>query len=349
MPVRIPLFNDNRKKKMIHALAGFAIGFLLVFAAFVTILDTAFRRVSFRRIQEITDTKRLKLWQALLARQDHVLSALYVAYGLAVLLASSGFAWFFLPRDGLGIALALMMVFSFVLVVLTRILPQAYAQKQDPLFALEGGLAIRLVSLLFYVPAAALNMAGTALAALWKNHFVRRSALVMTADMATLAERSEEAGRALDPLSMQQQAMRRRLEHYSAVTLGEVMVPLDQMEAVDGSLPIEELVRVVLDSGAGRMVLYQDHPENIVGILHTTLFAKAVALAGGDLNAVDVMSAVSEPFYVSPQVPVYDQISQFRQQRRNYALVRNREGVVIGGVSLNRLLKQLAQVLDGQQ
>lgn len=327
---------------------GLLMGLGLVLAAGITVLETGFLRLTYQDIQQVPDRVRVSQWYKLILQQDQVLGALRLAYGLFALVTVVGANVYLLPQNGVGIFALNVALCGLALVVLTRLVPQTYVLRQNTDFALGMTLMIRIVYMLFKFPAICVNGVATLLTAPFKHHFIYRPSMVMTADYAALVHRAEESVRQDDPAARSRVAMQHRLEEYAHVNVGHVMTPLEEIEAIDGDQPIEEMVDLVMESGAKRMILYQDNPDNIVGILHTNLFAKAVALAGGDLNAVDVMSAVSEPYLVSPNVQVIEQIRQFRQNRQNYALVRHRDGDILGGVSLNRLLQQVAHILDAE-
>ena len=114
---------------------------------------------------------------------------------------------------------------------------------------------------------------------------------------------------------------------------------------MDAAMPVEELLEHVFSGEAKRILLYQDGPENIVGILHKSLLMKSFCLAEGDKEATDITSAISEPVFISEHISVLEQLQNFSIQQGQFVLVKDRDRIK-GAIDLETILEALSKELS---
>lgn len=71
-----------------------------------------------------------------------------------------------------------------------------------------------------------------------------------------------------DTLSPQERSMLRRILHFGALTVEDVMVPRADIVAVDDSVNIEELMRVFRDAEHSRLPVYRETLDDPRGMIH---------------------------------------------------------------------------------
>jgi Mg2+/Co2+ transporter CorB len=324
-------------------LTGILIGFCLALASFITLLKTAFLRVAAADLLDAGERNpaQAKLLHALIRYQDSVLGTLQMAYVFIVMVMIIILAHGFL-LTGSTLLLAVSALGLFVaLVLLTYALPRSYMLMQPVEFSLAMAKPIRWCYYLFLPLSAAVNFLSVQITQIFKNHFAARPQLFQVADFQNLLTRDEK------PDQQQQRLIQQNMERFSDLTIQEIMLPLSALETLDGDLPMEELLEKIVASHEQRLMVYQDTPENVMGILHVNLMLKAIALAEGDINAIDIGAVISEPVFASPFARVIDQIGEFQAHGQHFALVRNRQGQLKGAISLEGLVENLAATLRG--
>jgi Mg2+/Co2+ transporter CorB len=121
---------------------------------------------------------------------------------------------------------------------------------------------------------------------------------------------------------------------------------------LDASMAVDELIDQSLSSPYTRLPMYQDKPENVVGILHTKLLAKQLRAVEGDKSALDIMAAVSEPWYIPETTTLFDQLQEFRSRREHMAMVVDEYGALLGLVTrediLEEIVGQMQETHDGE-
>jgi Mg2+/Co2+ transporter CorB len=118
------------------------------------------------------------------------------------------------------------------------------------------------------------------------------------------------------------------------------------MEVLNAGGSIDELIDQAMISAYTRIPLYQDKPENIVGILHTKLLIKQIRANQGNKSNVDITAAVSEPWFVPETTTLFDQLQAFRNRREHIALVVDEYGALLGLVTREDIIEEIVGQMD---
>jgi len=306
----------------------------LVLAGALTLLRTVFIQVTSDDVMQ--DTKPAAILRALIRFQDSVLSALLTGYSLLILIAVMIVTQKLMPQmTALGLVIDSIAVLFFVM-LLTYLLPRAYAVKRGAPLAVRLAAVIRILYYICLPFSAGIQWVGNQFTNTFKTSFAHMPYVFRTNDLQNILDRSSDAG------VQNQKRVQQNLEQFADLTVQQIMQPFSGLEKLDSDLPMEEMVEKLLECHDQRVLIYQDTPENVIGILHMHLMMKAIALANGDINAIDMSSAISEPVYVSPYASVIDQINAFQNHGQHFALVRDRQNKLVGAVSLDSLIENLA-------
>ncbi len=121
----------------------------------------------------------------------------------------------------------------------------------------------------------------------------------------------------------------------------DVMVHRTKMRTIDLGLTPAEIVREVLASPFTRMPLWEERPDNIVGILHAKDLLRALDAAGGDASQLDVAELALPAWFVPDTTPLQDQLKSFLKRKTHFALVVDEYGEVQGLVTLEDILEEI--------
>jgi Mg2+/Co2+ transporter CorB len=123
--------------------------------------------------------------------------------------------------------------------------------------------------------------------------------------------------------------------------VSDVMVHRKSLKTLDIDLPPREIINQLIGTVHSRIPLYQDEPENIVGVLHTKDVLKAVAENNGDLDKVDIKSVMTTPWFVPDTTTLQEQLEAFQKKRNHFAIVVDEYGVIQGLVTLEDVLEEI--------
>jgi CBS domain containing-hemolysin-like protein len=155
-----------------------------------------------------------------------------------------------------------------------------------------------------------------------------------------------------DTLSPQERSMLRRILHFGALTVEDVMVPRADIVAVDDSVNIEELMRVFRDAEHSRLPVYRETLDDPRGMIHIRdLMSWITEQANVDdklgLGRVDLKRSVGairiarELIYVPASMSVLDLLLKMQSSQLHLALVVDEYGGTDGLVSIEDLVEEI--------
>ncbi|MGZ3365938.1 MAG: HlyC/CorC family transporter [Caulobacteraceae bacterium] len=130
--------------------------------------------------------------------------------------------------------------------------------------------------------------------------------------------------------------------------VSQVMVHRKNIVMLDADLPPRELVREALEAPHTRLPLYQDDPENIIGVLHAKDLLKALAEADGGLDALDIPAIRREAWFIPDTTNLKDQLNAFLKRRAHFALVVDEYGALQGLVTLEDILEEIVGDIEDE-
>ena len=130
-------------------------------------------------------------------------------------------------------------------------------------------------------------------------------------------------------------------------TVEEVMKHRSNIEMLDAGLPPKEILDHVLRSTHTRLPIWQDEPENIVGVLHTKDLVRAIYSGAPQvtpeqaLAQLDVLTVAQKPYFVPETTTLDDQLRQFLRRKRHFALVVDEYGALEGLITLEDIIEEI--------
>ncbi len=152
-------------------------------------------------------------------------------------------------------------------------------------------------------------------------------------DLKTLAREGEEDG----VLSPKERAMIHRVMELSAKEASQIMIPRDQMVAVDAATTVTAFCKKARETRITRMPVHDTKKNSFVGVIN--LFD---VLRASDINSDQpVMQFARPPLFVPEDMPVDDIFPRLRRFRQPLGLVVDEEGTVTGLVTTEDILEEI--------
>ena len=123
-------------------------------------------------------------------------------------------------------------------------------------------------------------------------------------------------------------------------TVSDVMKPRSQMAAISDDLPIEEMIEAARKYKHRRLPMYDETPDNIVGVLNT----RALLLE----PQIDLADAIEFPSFVPESMNLLQLLKSLQRQRRGLAIVMDEFGGPAGIVTVEDILEEVIGKIRGE-
>ncbi len=322
------------------ALTLFAIFALLLLSAFFSGSETALTAASRARmhaLEKAGDT-RARLVNRLIQAQERLIGAILLGNNLVNILASVLATSVFLALFGqVGVAVATLIMTALV-VIFSEVLPKTYAISHPDRTALTVAPILRPIVLLFAPVAKAVQiMVRTILRALGAK----------IDDSVSLLSAHDELRGAIDLHHQEGTVVKLDKDMLGGILdlheleVSDVMVHRTKMQTLNADDPPEKIVDDVLNSPFTRLPLWQQEPENIIGVIHAKDLLRVLSKIKGNLKDLDILSISTPPWFVPDTTTLQDQLNAFLKRKAHFALVVDEYGVVMGLVTLEDILEEI--------
>ncbi|WP_420548583.1 HlyC/CorC family transporter [Curvivirga sp.] len=329
-------------------ISGGIVFFLLLISAFFSGSETALTASSRPRMHQLAKNgeKRAKTVISLQERKDRMIGAILLGNNLVNILASALTTSLFLSIFGeAGVAYATLVMTALVL-IFAEVLPKTWALTKPDSMALMVAPVMNVLTTLFAPITATV-------------HLIVRATLhlfgLKLADEANEEHKEEELRGAIElhegsePEVKQEQKMLRSILDLDDVDISDIITHRSNVVMLDLSDPTLVNVDKVLDSTFTRIPLFEDDPDNIVGVLHAKPLLRAVRAHQNSLESIDLKELAADPWYVPETTTLLDQLEAFRERKEHFAVVVDEYGSFMGIITLEDILEEIVGEIDDEQ
>jgi putative hemolysin len=126
---------------------------------------------------------------------------------------------------------------------------------------------------------------------------------------------------------------------FGELRVGQIMVPRPDMFMLPVDLPVPEIIQAIKGSRFSRVPVFEENPDNILGILHAKDILEACFEA--DCDTAVIRNLLRPPYYVPENKKAFDLLTEVQGQHLRLALVVDEYGALVGLVSVEDLLEEL--------
>ena len=312
---------------------------LVIFGAWFSAAETSMMAINRYRLNSLIrkGSKSAKLTSRLLAKVDKLLGSILFGNTLlnvaaaavtnVVIMRLFGASEWALLLGTLGI--------TFVLLVFSEIMPKIIAASHPERVALPSGyLLAPLITLFHPVVSVATTLVKGVLWLLRIKIQTDQSKQKMTIE--------ELRGLVLDSehfLPRKHQKMLLNLVDLERITVNDVMIPRNQIEALDINADANELRQQIITCHHTLLPVYADTPSNIIGILH--IKRVLTLLQTEALDTAQLREILHEPYFIPSDTPLLRQLQQFQERHSRLGLVVDEYGELLGLVTLENILEEI--------
>lgn len=124
-----------------------------------------------------------------------------------------------------------------------------------------------------------------------------------------------------------------------AITVDDVMVPRNHIEAIDINAPLDDIRQQIATAHHRRLLVYQGHPDEVVGTLRVRDVLNLVQ--NEELTRDKLREILREPYFVPARTPLFSQMQSFLEHQDRMSLVVDEYGELMGLVALEDILEEI--------
>jgi Mg2+/Co2+ transporter CorB len=320
------------------ALLG-ALLLLIIFGAWFSAAETSMMAINRYRLNMLVrkGNKSAKLTSRLLAKVDKLLGS--ILFGNTLLnVAAAAVTNVVIMRlfgaEELTLLLGTLGI-TFVLLVFSEIMPKIIAASHPERIALPSSYLLAPLITLFHPVVSVAT-------AIVKGLLGIPGIKVQTDQSKQKMTLEELRGLVLDAehfLPHKHQKMLLNLVDLERITVNDVMVPRNQIEALDINAGADELRQQIITCHHTLLPVYDGMPSNIIGILH--LKRVPALLQETTLDVAQLHEILNEPYFIPSDTPLLKQLQQFQERHARLGLVVDEYGELLGLVTLENILEEI--------
>ncbi len=309
----------------------------IVLSAFFSISETSMMAINRYRLKHLAQTghRGAKLTTQLLQQVDRLLSVVLLGSSLVNAAAASLVTIITIKLLGssewaitLG-ALAL----TFLLLVFSEITPKIIGASYPDKIALPASFALS-------------PLLAIAKPVIWfVNLFVRSLLWILRIKTLAPGATHQLSMEELRVLVLEEshfipkghQSILLNLFDLEAITVDDVMIPRNQIEAIDIASSPETMREQLSTAYHARLLIFRESLDNVVGILDVR---KALANLE-EINAESLSRILREPYFVPEGTPLFSQLQHFKENRRRIGIVVDEYGELKGLVALEDIIEEI--------
>jgi Mg2+/Co2+ transporter CorB len=324
-----------------------AILVLVVLSAFFNMSETALTAASRPRMHALAQdgNRSAQLVNRLMQSPERVIGAVLLGNTLVDVMAASLATTLAVTLIGQGYGeLTASIVMTVVIVIFAAVLPKTYALADPDRTSLLVAPVMRTMIVVLLPATVAMQIV---------VRFLLKLTPSTRDDEANILDAHQEIRGTIE-LGTKEGAVPKGDAHMLGGVLDladlqvlDIMVHRTKMETIDADDSPQAIVEKVLHLQYTRVPVWQDEPENIIGVLHTKDLLVALGRKGWNVAELDVMGFAKPPWFVPDTRSVKDQLDAFLRRRQQMALVVDEYGEVQGLITLEDILEEIVgQIAD---
>lgn len=124
------------------------------------------------------------------------------------------------------------------------------------------------------------------------------------------------------------------------VTVEDLMVPRNEIAAINVNDDWKSIVRQLSHSAHGRIVLYRDNIDEVVGMLRVRE-AYRMMMDKNDFSKENLLRAADEVYFIPEGTPLNIQLLKFQRNKQRIGLIVDEYGDIQGLITLEDILEEI--------
>ena len=320
---------------MNNILLGVCIPILIVFSAFFSATEIAFAGVNKNRLKlRCEENKTLALTLALRVAEnyDETLSAILIGNTFVNNAASAAATVIIINLLGEGKAFVSTIIMTLLILSFGEIIPKVLAKYFSEKFSVFAAIPIYVLSVILYPLTYIIMLFVDLVSKIWRKS-ISDSEAVSADDLENIIDIVEDEG----ILDEEQCDLLQNALGFDDVAAYEIITPRVDIEALDIRDPYEVNIKKILETTYSRLPVYEDTPDNIIGILYMNRVYKELV----DNLQISIRKLLIPAVMVHKTMPLDDVLEKMKETKCHMVVVLDEYGGTMGILTMEDVLEQL--------
>ena len=128
----------------------------------------------------------------------------------------------------------------------------------------------------------------------------------------------------------------------------KIMTHRKNVSTLNYDMPIDEMIKKLLDTPYSRIPVWKDSPENIIGVLRVrSLLSEAQRVGSENISKLAIEKLMAAPWFIPDTTDLLEQLQEFRKRHEHFAIVVDEYGDLMGIVTLEDVLEEIVgEIVD---
>ena len=315
---------------------GFVILFLL--SAFFSGAETSITATGTGKLRTLQEQGKYKFlnstFQWLIDDTQEALTVCLIANNVVNISASALASSVVLNLFGSSALVFVVPVMTVLIVILGEILPKSAAMVYSENVLIFASPILRILAFLISPIAWAMKKCVTGIGFLLHIDLGTQQVFVTRDEIEQVVKIGEESG----ALEASERRMIDGIIDFDETKVHEIMVPRTDMIFLEADDTLADAVKLFIEEGHSRIPVYEESPDNIIGILYVKDTLKN--LLDSNLNC-DVRNLLRKPIFVPETIRTAELLENMRREHIHIAIIVDEYGGVAGLVTMEDILEQI--------
>ena len=321
---------------MAGVIAGFVILFLL--SAFFSGAETSITATGTGKLRTLQEQGKYKFlsstFQWLIDDTQEALTVCLISNNVVNISASALASSVMLEVFGAGALVVVVPVMTVLIVIFGEILPKSAAMVYSEHALIFSAPILRILAFLLTPVAWAMRKCVTGIGYLLHMDLGTQQVFVTRDEIEQVVKIGEESG----ALEANERRMIDGIIDFDETRVHEIMIPRTDMIALEADDKLSDAVKLFIEEGHSRIPVYEESPDNIIGILYVKDTLKN--LLDSDLSC-EVRTLLRKPIFVPETIRTAEVLENMRREHIHIAIIVDEYGGVAGLVTMEDILEQI--------
>jgi len=225
-------------------------------------------------------------------------------------------------------------IITFLILLFSEITPKILASKRPLAFARAASYPLNIIYSILFPFSDFLTWLAVAIQKILRTEKLQKA--ISADELKTLAEVGSEHG----TLKHDESSMIQSVVDFGDTTVREIMGSRVDMVTLQADTPIGDAMELIRESGHSRIPVYDEHPDDIKGILYAKDLLPYLQ-KGKKKGKATLKSLARDALFIPESKQVEDLLREFQLKKTHIALVVDEYGGVSGLVTLEDIIEEI--------